>query len=939
MIIIIPLVYFYSALKGDLVLVQGDGWTANLGLRLLVGKFLQQGEIPLWNPYIFSGMPLLASIYPGSLYPPNWIFVVLSSGIAINLVVITTYHLAILGSYRYARALGFDRVAALLVGVMFAFGGFMVTSMGQTATIATACWLPWILLAIEKLYRKPSRWWLIGGAIFIALQFFGGVPQMTWYTALVAGAYFLFSAALREQNHSRVRFVSSVLIMAIGGALLSAIQLLPLRELQQQSGRASITYDYFSAYSFPPRQSLSLIFPYMFGGASQYPYKMPYWGDWGIFVTCGYVGLLGLLLALVAVLSKRNLVLWFWVGAACISLLLSFGSYLPFGANHLLYQIPIYNLFRGSFRHMLEFNFSCAVLAGIGMNYLRECGNTERYKLLKTSVSILVLGILSALLFYKVVGGQMAARTMPMGFGNSLLSAEILIPLLFAALSIAALWFYVKAPSILSGALIVLVLMCDIAAYGHALEWKSYRFSVAERLADPPSVQFIKSREVNLNSFRMMSYAAWPWENYEALNYPNNSIARGLQSANGYDMLRLTRPAIVMGDMSPDGVVQDVESFGTSDQGLNLFNVKYLFAEQNGALGDGKTVSYGGVRFRETYLDLRLAPATHHEIELAGVTASEVVIVSAMSNSTHIPDGVTIAKISIYSKDGKIIERELKIGRDTSEWAYDRSDVRNVIKHARSLVIESRPVSDENGNFEGHRYLARVPFERTEIEKIRLDYVAQDAEILIARASLYDSANGLSYPLDSLQFPPDRWRKLASFGQIDLYENQKAMPRAWFVKKVIAIPEEQILKTIKSGITPDGLRFDPSEIALLESKNLAVNKGLPSAEEREDAEISMVKYESRKIELKARNATARFLVLSEVFYPGWSALVDGANVNIYRTNYAMRGIWVPPGKHKIEFLYNPDSFKRGATYSGFGVVFLLVAVIFGRRYLFLPVKN
>ena len=139
-------------------------------------------------------MPLLASIYPGTLYPPNWIFAVMSPGIAINLVVISTYHLAIIGSYRYARALGLNRIAALLAGMVFAFGGFMITSMGQAATITTACWLPWILLAIEKLYRSP--WcWMISGAVFIALQLFGGVPQITLYTSLVAGSYFLFYTA------------------------------------------------------------------------------------------------------------------------------------------------------------------------------------------------------------------------------------------------------------------------------------------------------------------------------------------------------------------------------------------------------------------------------------------------------------------------------------------------------------------------------------------------------------------------------------------------------------------------------------------------------------------------------------------------------------------------------------------------------------------------
>jgi len=917
-IIFLPLVYFYSAVKSNLVLAQGDGWTANMGLRLLVGKFLQQGEIPLWNPYIFSGMPLLASIYPGSLYPPNWIFAVLSPGVAINLVVITTYHLAIVGSYRYGRAIGLDRIAALLVGVMFAFGGFMVTSMGQTATITTACWLPWILLVIEKLYRKPSSLWMILGAIFVALQFFGGVPQMTWYTVLVTGSYSLFSIVWRDQYYSRVKFVGAVMMMVIGGALLSAIQLLPLRELQQQSGRAAITYDYFSAYSFPPGQVLSLIFPYLFGGASQLPYKTPYWGDWGIFVTCGYVGLLGLLLALIAVFSKKNHVAWFWIGIAATSLLLSFGSYLPFGINRLLYQVPIYNLFRGSFRHMLEFTFSLAVLAGFGMNQLRQCGCAEKYRLLKMSTSVLALGILVALFVYKVTGSQITQ-----GINNSLTNPEILIPLFFAAASIAALCFYAKAQSTLSGMLVILVLMGDLAAYGHALEWKSYRFDVAERLKDPAPVQFIKSREANLDSFRLLSYASWPWENYELLNYPNNSIARGIQSVNGYDMLRLTRPAVVMGDMSPDGVVQDVGVFSVADQGLNLFNVKYLLAERNGALGEGKTVSYDSVRFREKYLDLRLAPGIQREIPLEGITASEIVIVSAMSNSTHLPDETTVVKVSAYTMDGKMIERELKIGRDTSEWAYDRADVRSNIKHARARVIESWPVSDENGNFEGHRYLAKLPFGRAGIEKIRLEYVGQDAEILIARASLYDSANGLSYSFDSVQFPAERWRKLASFGQVDLYENQKAMPRAWFVNEVMVIPEEQILKTIKTGATPDGRAFDSAKLALLESQSLATNKNPPSFEAKGDVEMRLVKYEPRRIEFESRNADDRFLVLSEVSYPGWKALVDGAEVEIYRTDYALRGINVPAGQHKIEFLYDPASFKQGAVISGLGAMFLL----------------
>ena len=144
---------------------------------------------------------------------------------------------------------------------------------------------------------------------------------------------------------------------------------------------------------------------------------------------------------------------------------------------------------------------------------------------------------------------------------------------------------------------------------------------------------------------------------------------------------------------------------------------------------------------------------------------------------------------------------------------------------------------------------------------------------------------------------------------------------------------QKILKTIKSGRTPDGQVFNPLEAALLEPENLAVSNNLSSVEEGNGvAEVSLVKYESRKIEFKAHNTNARFLVLSEVFYPGWKALIDKTEVEVYRTNYALRGIKVPPGEHKIELLYEPASFKLGAGISGFGVIFLLVILVLNRRY-------
>lgn len=926
-IILLPLLYFYPAVKGELALVQGDGWAANLGLRILTGHILAQGQLPLWNPYIFAGMPLLADIYPGVLYPPNWLFAFFAPGIAMNLVVITTYHLALAGAYRYARSLGINRIGGIITGVAFAFGGYMVMSMGQTSNIATAAWLPWVLLAIEKLCQRVSWRWMTLGAVFIALQFFAGVPQMTWHTALVGGGYFFFSIALRVRRQARVRFALGVVAMAACGALLSAIQLLPLRELQLQGGRAKISYEYFASFPFPPRQILTLIFPYFFGGAYFRPYRAPYWGESAIYVTCGYVGILALLLGCVAVIGlRRQSIAWFWVGIALLSLILSFGDHLPFGLNHWLYQIPVYNLFRASFRHMFEFTFACAVLAGLGVSYISQTDWKQAGRALRASATVLAIVILFASLLY-VFGGQLllpnASRP---ASSDSAANPEVLAPIFFFIVSVTSLWYYASRRTKLSSAALIFALLADLVSYGHFLEWRAYTFSVAERLADPPSVKYIKSREPDLNSFRILSHAAQPFgANYELLNYPNNSIARGLQSVNGYDMLQMRRPATAMGEMSPEGFIGDLNVFSATDQSLNLFNVKYALVERVGALGSGEGVVYAGVRFREKPLELRLSPGSCQDMPLGGGgMTTNLAIVSAMSNSALIAGGAPVVRIRLHRKDGQVVERELCVGRDTSEWAYDRADVRAMIKHERAQVIESWPVSDKAGEFQGHRYLANFSFERAEIEKVEMEYVNPDAEITITRASLHDSTSGASTPLDAQSLAPERWRKLAAFGSVDLYQNLKAMPRAWFVNKVETMPETDVLSAIRGGKFRDGRPFDPAQVALLDEKSCGGCKvALPHPDISSPAEASVVRYEPQRIELKTHASQEKFLVLSEVYYPGWIARIDGVETRMYQVNYALRGLVIPAGEHKVEFVCAPASFRVGAICSGLGVLLLL----------------
>jgi hypothetical protein len=925
-LLLLPLIYFFPAALGKVTLAPGDGWSQIFGIRVLIGQMLAHGELPLWNPYIFAGMPLLASIQPGALYPPTWLFAVLSPQLAMNLLVLTTYHLALFGTYLYLRRIGSNRVGAVLAAVTFAFGGYMIAHLGHTNRISAAVWLPWILLAIEELQLQVRWRWVALGAAFIALQLYAGEPQMTLYTIMVAGAYGLATLLFRVKAEVRVRFLGAALVMSVCGGLLSMIQLLPERELLKFGERAGIDYEYFAQFSFPPNQIFELFFPYFFGGAALGPYIVPYWGKWNVTETCGYVGMAAWLLAFAAIFAVRltrkedsDRLIWFWAACAVVALLLAFGSFLPFDIYRKLHRVPVYNLFRASGRHLMEFNFAIAVLAGLGVTALARIERPRANRAVFKAMGLLAL---------------VTERPLPQVAG-SLTNPDIYFPVVFFGLSLIALVVYARRWSSVAGAAIVLMLFLDLMAFGFSYEWRLIDYNIAEKLADPPTVKWIKEHEPDVNSFRVLSHSNEPYnKNTDLIDYPNISIARGLQSVNGYDPVRIWRMAEIAGTMTLDGYITESNTFASAHQGLNLLNAKYLLTERASA-SSAEKLMIEDISFNAEPIGLQLGPGTHTQIQ-TNATATELAIISAMGRSDHLATGTPILRVKLHTADGQLIQREIQAGRDTSEWAYDRPDVTANAKHTRAPIAETW---DADG-FKGHRYLARLSFDRAQITSVDFEYVPLEADITIARASLFDAESKTSQPLDSLNLPADRWREAAQFGEVRIFENLKAMPRAWFAPRVAVLPSVEVLRTIKTGFLKDGAPFDPSQVVLLESELFANrNLNLPTnaaVEVKDDVkgqrsaihfsikdEARVTRYEPRRIEVQTNNPQAGFLVLSEIYFRGWEAWVDGQRAPVERVNYTLRGVNLPPGNHKVEFVFRAHSFRTGAAWSALGVVLLL----------------
>src|SRR5437773_7278267 len=215
-----PVVYFWPALWEGRALSPDDGVIFNIPLRVAAANLLRSGQLPLWNPYIFSGFPLHAAAQAGLLFPLNWFYLVSSPRVATNLMMLSTYALAAVGAYCYARRAGADIAGAIATSLIWQWSAFMVEQIGHTNIMQTAALLPWLLWAIDAYIQtgEPRRGILI--IVLLALQVFAGHQQTLVYSILLATAY---AFVITRPEPARRRF-SSVAIFMVAGLMLAAVQ-------------------------------------------------------------------------------------------------------------------------------------------------------------------------------------------------------------------------------------------------------------------------------------------------------------------------------------------------------------------------------------------------------------------------------------------------------------------------------------------------------------------------------------------------------------------------------------------------------------------------------------------------------------------------------------------------------------------------------------------
>jgi hypothetical protein len=221
--------------------------------------------------------------------------------------------------------------------------------------------------------------------------------------------------------------------------------------------------------------------------------------------------------------------------------------------------------------------------------------------------------------------------------------------------------------------------------------------------------------------------------------------------------------------------------------------------------------------------------------------------------------------------------------------------------------------------------------EAGEIEVLPLEN-APDLTLGVFSISLQNGDSGLPVSPELIRKigqgePPlsggQRWQKVAALNRVVVFRNTRALPRAWLASNAVTLADDEILGTIRSGTLPDGRAWDPRATALIETPAEQLNKLIDDPA----AIANVLRSEPNRIVVSTKSTNDSILVLSENFYPGWYAKVDGQAASIVRVDYSLRGVALKPGEHTVEFVYRPNSVLIGGVISLATLGFLIVPLV------------
>jgi uncharacterized membrane protein YfhO len=178
-----------------------------------------------------------------------------------------------------------------------------------------------------------------------------------------------------------------------------------------------------------------------------------------------------------------------------------------------------------------------------------------------------------------------------------------------------------------------------------------------------------------------------------------------------------------------------------------------------------------------------------------------------------------------------------------------------------------------------------------------------------------DDSLGKDYRPDTATFDEKKYRLVWQESPWQIYENLSAAPRVFLTNDYRVISEEE--KVFQTFFSKD---FNERKTIILD-KDPNMRKGSQGK-----SNVEVISYNPNKVVIKTRTDHESLLFLSDAYYPGWEARVEGKETEIYRADHAFRAVVVPKGDHVVTFTYRSKTFEIGLAVSAICAFILLLSL-------------
>jgi len=379
---------------------------------------LKNGQIPLWNPYNFSGTPFLANFQNGFFYPFNLLFFLFSKLDAWTLYILFQPFLSTLFTYIFLRELRVSKISSVFGGLVFAFSSYMVVWMEYGNIGHSIIWLPFLLFLTEKLINKKSIGYSILFISALTLSIFAGYIQTSIYLFIFSLIYMLFR--LHQEKKLKPKTLLYLSFLFILPVFISSIQLFPTIELFLYSAREAYSVPAISKLLIPPMHIATIFAPDFFGN----PATRNYFLEGTYIERVSYIGVIPILFFVLAIGKKAPKTFWFFLVSCAIVLLLSFNNPISF----FLYSFKIPVLSTGvPTRIMYLFEFSAAICSAIGFDIWLKQKNIRILPQITILSAIYIILWLSVLLIPKIESNPQLLQNLLISKRNLILPTFMLL--------------------------------------------------------------------------------------------------------------------------------------------------------------------------------------------------------------------------------------------------------------------------------------------------------------------------------------------------------------------------------------------------------------------------------------------------------------------------------------------------------------------------------